>query len=123
MRRRLYKSNDGMIFGVCSGIGDFFNIDPVVIRLLMVILAVCSFGTGVVVYLVAAIIIPNRPYADDDRYWESRNWRNANERGSRWADEGDRGRWDNQQRDAGNQHCDSTRRRSDEDFDQYFNKK
>ncbi len=105
-----------MIFGVCSGIGDFFNIDPVVIRLLMVILTVCSFGTGVLVYLVAAIIIPGRPYADDDRYWENRNWRNANERGSRWADDG-------YHESSRNTYADESRRRSDEDFDRFFSKK
>ncbi len=109
-----------MIFGVCSGIGDFFNIDPVVIRLLMVILAVCSFGTGVLVYLVAAIIIPSRPYADDDRYWENKNWRYADERSSRWADDDNR-KYDS--RDNDNRHCDSSRRRTDEEFDQYFGKK
>ncbi len=113
MRRRMYKSNNGMIFGVCSGIGDFFNIDPVIIRLLMVIIAVCSFGTGVIIYLVAAIIIPNRPYADDDRFWDNREYRNANEKGSRWADSDS----------YGNSHYDENRRRSDEEFDKHFGKK
>lgn len=46
-----------MICGVCGGIGKYFNIDPTIIRLLMVIFG-CT-GTGIVAYIIAAIVIPN----------------------------------------------------------------
>ena len=45
-----------MLFGVCGGLGEYFNIDPTIIRLLWAILA-CS-GTGIIVYFIAAVIIP-----------------------------------------------------------------
>ena len=61
--RRLYRSNlNKMICGVCGGIGNYFNCDPTIIRLLMVLFAFFSFGTGVVAYFIMAIVIPTSPY-------------------------------------------------------------
>lgn len=58
---RLYKSRTDKIFdGVCGGIGHYFGIDPVIIRLLWILLVLFG-GTGVVAYLVAMIIIPKEP--------------------------------------------------------------
>jgi len=55
--KKLYKSSsDKVICGVCGGIGEYFNIDPTIIRLLMVILGCTT--TGFFIYLIAAIIIP-----------------------------------------------------------------
>lgn len=48
-----------MLCGVCGGIGEYLNIDPTLIRLLAVLLG-CS-GTGIIVYIIAAIIIPDSP--------------------------------------------------------------
>ena len=45
--------------GVCGGIGEYLNIDPTLVRLLAVLLG-CS-GTGILVYIIAAIIIPDSP--------------------------------------------------------------
>lgn len=55
--KRLTKSNDRKIFGVCGGIAEYLNVDPVVIRLIWVLFVLCA-GTGVLAYLIAAIIIP-----------------------------------------------------------------
>ena len=56
--KRLYRSSTNyMICGVCGGIGEYFNIDPVIIRLLMVIFCLAG-GSGVIAYIIAAIIIP-----------------------------------------------------------------
>ena len=58
--KRLYRSNtDRMIAGVCGGIGEYFNIDPVVIRLLWVVFC-CLGGSGIIAYIIAAIIIPSK---------------------------------------------------------------
>lgn len=60
--KRLYKSDTNrVICGVCGGIGEYFNIDPTVIRLIWVLLA-CAGGSGLVAYIIAAIIIPNQTY-------------------------------------------------------------
>lgn len=61
MEKRLYKSNvDKKLDGVCAGIGEYFNIDPTVIRLLWV-LATLFAGAGILAYIVAAIVMPRNP--------------------------------------------------------------
>lgn len=61
IKKKLYRSdNNKMICGVCGGIGEYFDVDPTLIRLLWALLA-CT-GTGFVVYFVAAIIIPREIY-------------------------------------------------------------
>ena len=61
MNKRLYKSNDNkMLDGVCGGIGEYFGMDPTLVRLAWVLF--CALvGIGVIAYLLAAIIIPRRP--------------------------------------------------------------
>ena len=57
--RKLYRSrNQRMVAGVCGGLADYFNIDATVIRVLFLVLAVFG-GTGLVVYLVMWIIVPD----------------------------------------------------------------
>jgi phage shock protein C len=56
MKKKLERKNP-MILGVCGGLGDYFNTDPTIIRLIFVI-AFFGFGTGLLVYLVLAIIMP-----------------------------------------------------------------
>ena len=62
MEKRLYKSNKNkMLAGVCGGIAEYFNIDPTLVRLGWAIL--CMFaGSGILAYIIAAIIIPQNPY-------------------------------------------------------------
>ena len=56
--KRLYKSSDNRIlFGVCGGIGEYFNIDPVIVRLIW-LLFFLSLGSGLLAYIIAAIVIP-----------------------------------------------------------------
>lgn len=56
--KKLFKSRKNrVICGVCGGIGEYFNIDPTLIRLIWIILIFC-FGTGLLAYLIAALIIP-----------------------------------------------------------------
>lgn len=58
MQKRLTRDmNNKMIAGVCSGIARYFNIDPVIIRLLWVV-AIFFFGTGFLFYILCAIIMP-----------------------------------------------------------------
>lgn len=55
---RLYRSsNERMIFGVCGGIAEYFEIDPTLVRLLFVIFAVAG-GPGLLAYIVLAIVLP-----------------------------------------------------------------
>lgn len=59
--KKLYKSkNDKMICGVCGGIAEYFNVDSTLIRLLLILLG-CTAGSGVMAYIIAAIVIPMEP--------------------------------------------------------------
>lgn len=55
--KKLVKSRkDRKLCGVCGGIAEYLNVDPTVIRLLMVLVA--CFGAGIIFYIIAAIIMP-----------------------------------------------------------------
>ena len=58
MNRKLYRSRtDKKIAGVCAGLGAYTNIDPTIVRLIWVLIALCA-GTGVLAYIVCALVIP-----------------------------------------------------------------
>ncbi|MBW2980084.1 PspC domain-containing protein [Candidatus Woesearchaeota archaeon] len=57
--KRLYRSKKNRVLaGVCSGIGEYLEVDPTVVRLIWVILTLVSFGVGILAYILAWIIIP-----------------------------------------------------------------
>lgn len=59
MRKKLYKSQtDRKIFGVCGGLAEYFGIDPTIIRLIWALLVFCA-GTGLLAYIIAALVLPN----------------------------------------------------------------
>ena len=61
MEKKLYRSRtDKKIAGVCGGIAAYFNIDSTIIRLAVVALVVFG-GTGLLAYLIAALVIPEEP--------------------------------------------------------------
>lgn len=61
MKKRLYRNEkEKMIAGVCSGIAEYFDIDPTLIRLAWVLFCALG-GSGIVAYIIAAIIIPAKP--------------------------------------------------------------
>ena len=60
MKKRLYKSNDKRIAGVCAGIAEYFDIDPTIVRVLWVVFTL-SGGAGLLAYLIAALITDENP--------------------------------------------------------------
>ena len=59
--KKLYLSKtDKKLFGVCGGIAEYFEVDSTLVRLGLVILIAC-FGTGLLAYIFAALIIPKQP--------------------------------------------------------------
>lgn len=56
-QKRLRKSYDKKICGVCGGIAEYFDVDPTLIRLAWVIFIMCG-GSGILAYFIAAIIMP-----------------------------------------------------------------
>lgn len=61
MEKRLYKSNrNRMLCGVCGGIAEYFGLDPTLVRLGWILLSVLA-GSGLLAYIIAAIVIPRDP--------------------------------------------------------------
>ena len=59
-RTRLYKSDtDRMVFGVCGGLADYFNVDSVLVRVAFVVLTL-AWGAGLLFYLLLAILLPKQ---------------------------------------------------------------
>ena len=81
-----------MIAGVCAGIGEYFGIDPTIVRLGFIILLVVGVGIPFLVYIIGLVIIPDRPFSSSEQQYEE-EMKSANE-------------YD----------------RSDEEFDKYFKK-
>jgi phage shock protein C len=55
--KRLYRSKEKMVAGVCSGLADYFNIDPTIMRILFVVIAFAG-GASLLAYLIMWIIVP-----------------------------------------------------------------
>lgn len=58
MAKRLVKG-EKKLFGVCSGLANYFDVDPTIMRALFIV-AVLMAGTGVLAYLVLAVIMPDK---------------------------------------------------------------
>ncbi len=62
--RKLMRSRGNrMVCGVCGGIGEYLNIDPTLVRLIWLLCSLASCGTGLIIYIVAAVVMP-----EDDGY-------------------------------------------------------
>jgi len=58
MEKRLYRSrSDRMIWGVCGGLAKYFDIDPTLVRIIFVLLALAN-GVGILAYIILAIVVP-----------------------------------------------------------------
>ena len=93
MTKRLYKSQNRIIAGVCAGLAEYFNFDPTIVRLIFVVLLFALWAVIIPAYIIGMIIIPDRPFSSNDQYRYEENMKSAND-------------YD----------------RSDDDFDKYFKK-
>ena len=63
-RKKLYKSStDKKLAGVCGGIADYFDVDSTLIRLAWII-AAFALGTGLLAYIICALVMPDQPAND-----------------------------------------------------------
>ncbi len=58
MQKKLFRSQNRVFAGVCGGIAEYFDLDPTLIRVGFVLLSIFG-GSGLLAYIIAAIIIPN----------------------------------------------------------------
>ena len=60
--KKLYLSNTNRkIGGVCGGLGEYFDKDPTLFRVLAILIALVSFGLGIIGYILIWLVIPKRP--------------------------------------------------------------
>lgn len=60
--KRLYRSGKNRIIaGICGGLGEYFDTDPTIVRLIWAIFTLISLGIGILAYLIAWLIIPRNP--------------------------------------------------------------
>lgn len=63
-RTRLYRSRDHRVLsGICGGLGEYFNMDPTIVRILWVLFALASVGTALLLYVILIFVIPEEPSA------------------------------------------------------------
>ena len=62
MEKKLYRNaNDKKLCGVCAGFAKYFSIDVTLVRLIWAIVTLCTVGTGVLAYIICALIMPEEP--------------------------------------------------------------
>ncbi len=60
--KKLYRSRSNkMLLGLCGGIGDYFNIDPTIVRIAFVVLEFLTAGLLIIAYLIIGLIVPKEP--------------------------------------------------------------
>jgi len=57
-KRFTLDTQNKMIWGVCSGLAKYFNFDVTIVRIAWIVLTIASFGTGVLLYILIALIAP-----------------------------------------------------------------
>ena len=68
MAKKIFKSTKNKIFtGTCGGFGEYFNIDPLFVRMIFIIL-VFAGTSGIWIYILTAILMPARPAEDFDQF-------------------------------------------------------
>lgn len=61
MTRRLFRSGDRMLGGVCAGLAEYFDLDPTLVRIAYIVLSILSAAfPGALVYIILWILIPPR---------------------------------------------------------------
>jgi len=66
--KKLYRSrSDKILGGVCGGMAEYFEMDPSMMRLIWVFLALITGGTAVLAYLIAWVIVPQEPVGGKPR--------------------------------------------------------
>lgn len=57
-KRLMRSTTNKMICGVCGGIGEYLNLDPTLVRLIWALCSLASVGMGFVLYIIAAVVMP-----------------------------------------------------------------
>ena len=59
--KKLYLSDTNRkIGGVCGGLGEYFDVDPTLVRVIFILIALLSLGLGIIAYILIWMIIPRK---------------------------------------------------------------
>ncbi|MEQ1500331.1 MAG: PspC domain-containing protein [Parcubacteria group bacterium] len=79
--KKLYKSNDKVLSGVLAGVAEYFDVDPTIVRLGYIVLAVVTgIFPAIIGYVIAAVIIPQKPHVHHMDYTEVKHEPKAEEK-------------------------------------------
>lgn len=91
MHKKLYRIRQSRVFGgVCTGLGEYFDVDPVLVRVAFVIFALLH-GFGILLYIILWIIIPEKPFPSNYNEQEN-NYTQTEQQGTRSAESSGSGR-------------------------------
>lgn len=76
MDKKLYKGENKMLLGVCSGVAEYLNVDVTIVRLVFAVLFLT--GTSMILYLICAIIMPEKPQQFNQNQFNSDYQSNPN---------------------------------------------
>lgn len=65
MKKLAKSKNNAVIFGVIGGLGEYFNIDPVLLRVIVVVATFVGVGSTVPIYLLLALVMPDSNHSVD----------------------------------------------------------
>lgn len=74
MEKKLYKSNDKMVSGVCGGIAEYFRVDKTLVRIIWLVSAL-FFGFGLLPYIICAVVMPSKPAGMLDDFSVNENYK------------------------------------------------
>ena len=74
--KKLKRSRNKVLMGVCAGFAEYFNIDPAIVRIIWLVLSFASFGTFGIAYIICGVVMPEDDdviYQDDENYSANNN--------------------------------------------------
>ena len=108
--KQLKKSKNKIIAGVCGGIAESLKIDPTLVRLIIFVLGLCTKGILVLLYIVAAFVMPEAGFGDESSSDDVENLKSANIEKEEFVSESKNGK------------DETSSPHSDEEFNSYFKK-
>ena len=87
--KNLRLGHNKKLFGVCAGFAEYFDCDPVFVRLLMIIAVLCSCGYATAFYILCAIFM-DKPLPED-AYFSSKDDKNFYKNNYQWVEDYEEG--------------------------------
>ncbi|GEK90473.1 PspC domain-containing protein [Alkalibacterium kapii] len=83
MKKLTKSKNNEVIFGVLGGLGEYFNIDPVLLRVIVVVATFIGVGSTVPIYLLLALVMPDGDHVTRNNSKGSASFSQYNEKPKR----------------------------------------